>query len=82
MSHRLLTNTSSLKIAAAYWGPSLPVGPACWTMGTEKSKLCTIGKKIFCTGLTRAAKAYQKSLVPARQPQRTNQGGIPFICIP
>ncbi len=27
---------------------------------------------VFCTGPTRAAKAEQKSLVPARQAQRTN----------
>ncbi len=38
------------------------------------------GKNIFCTGPTRAAKAEQKSLVPARQAQRTNQGRTPFIC--
>ncbi len=32
--------------------------------------------------LTRAAKAEQKSLVPARQAKWTNQGGTPFICTP
>ncbi len=37
-------------------------------------------KKISCTGLTRAAKAEQKSLVPALQAQRTNQERISFIC--
>ena len=37
------------------WGPCLPVGPASWTMGTEKLKLCTIGKNIFCTGPTGSA---------------------------
>jgi hypothetical protein len=37
------------------WGPCLPVGPASWTMGTEKLKLCTIGKKMFCTGPTGSA---------------------------
>ncbi len=31
-----------------------------------------VRKKIFCTGSSRAAKAEQKSLVPARQAQRTN----------
>ncbi len=36
--------------------------------------------KISCIGLTRAAKAEQKSLVPARQAQRTNQERTPFIC--
>ncbi len=34
--------------------------------------------KIFCTGPTRAAKAGQKSLVPAPQAQRTYQGRTPF----
>jgi hypothetical protein len=31
-------------------------------------------EKIFCTGLNREAKAGQKSLVPARRVQWTNQG--------
>jgi hypothetical protein len=38
-------------------------------------------EKISCTGSPRAAKAEQKSLVPARQAQRTNQGRTPFTCI-
>jgi hypothetical protein len=37
------------------WGPYTPVGPASWTMGTDNLKLCTIGKKIFCTGSTGSA---------------------------
>ncbi len=37
------------------------------------------GEKI-CTKPTRAAKAEQKSLVPARQAQGTNQRRPPFIC--
>jgi hypothetical protein len=37
-------------------------------------------EKIFCTGPTKAAKAEQKSFVPAQQAQRTNQGRPPFIC--
>ncbi len=37
-------------------------------------------KTIFCTGLTRAAKAGQKSIVKARRIQRINQGRTPFIC--
>jgi hypothetical protein len=37
------------------WGPCLPVGPACWTMGTDNLKLCTIGKKLCCTGPTGSA---------------------------
>jgi hypothetical protein len=35
---------------------------------------------IFCTGPTRAAKVEQKSLVPTRQAQRTNQERTTFIC--
>ncbi len=31
------------------------VGPASWMMGTEKLKMCTIGKKLFCTGPTGSA---------------------------
>ncbi len=43
----------------------LPCTPRLLGDGTER-------KNIFCTGPTRAAKAGQKSLVPARQAQRTN----------
>jgi hypothetical protein len=50
----------------------------CLAIGTKK--LCTVRKKIFCTGPTRAARAEQKSLVPARHAQRTNQGRTPLIC--
>jgi hypothetical protein len=35
-------------------------------MGTNKVKRCTAKKIIFCTWLTRAAKAGQKSIVPSR----------------
>ncbi len=45
-----------------------------------KVKKCAARKMIFCTGLTRAAKAGQKSIVPVRQAQRTNQGRAPVIC--
>jgi hypothetical protein len=38
-------------------------------------------KNIFYHGPTSAAKAEQKSLVPARQAQQTNQGRTLFICI-
>ncbi len=38
------------------------------------------GEKIFCTVPTRAVKAGQKSLVPARQAQRTDQGRTPINC--
>ncbi len=38
-----------------------------------------IGQYIVSTGPTRAAKAEQKSLVPSRQAQRTNQERTPFI---
>ncbi len=37
-------------------------------------------KKIFLHWTTRAAKPEQKSLVPARQAQLTNQGRILFNC--
>jgi hypothetical protein len=47
---------------------------ACWAMGTKELKWYTVRKTIFCTGPTRAAKTKQKSLVPAQQAQRTNQG--------
>ncbi len=53
---------------------------ACWAMRTNKLKQCTVRGKICCTGLTRAAKAGQKSLVPARRAQRTNQERNPFLC--
>ncbi len=49
-------------------------------MGTTKVKKCALRKKICCTGLTRAVKARQKCLVPARKAQRTNQGRNSFIC--
>jgi hypothetical protein len=35
---------------------------------------------LFWTGLTRAAKAGQKSLVPSWRAQQTNQGRTPLIC--
>ncbi len=56
--------------------------PGCWATGTNKVKKCAVRKIIFCTGLTRAAKAGQKSIVPARKAQRTNQGMTSFICTP
>jgi hypothetical protein len=40
-------------------------------MGIKKVKKCSVRKIIFFTGLIRAAKAGQKSIVPARQ---ANQG--------
>jgi hypothetical protein len=48
--------------------------------GQSKVKKCTVRKIIFCTRLTRAAKAGQKNIVPARQTQRTNQGRTPIVC--
>ncbi len=39
-----------------------------------------VREKIFCTGPTRAAKAEQKSLVPALKAQQTNQEKTPLIC--
>jgi hypothetical protein len=38
------------------------------------------GGKIFCTGPTSAAKEEQKSLVPTRQAQQTNQRRTPMNC--
>jgi hypothetical protein len=55
-------------------GPSTDACLACWAMGTKELKQCMVMKNIFCAGPTGAAKAEQKSLVPARQPQRVNQG--------
>jgi hypothetical protein len=43
-------------------------------MGAKELKKCTVRKKGFCTGPTRAAKTGQKSLLPSRRAQRTNQG--------
>jgi hypothetical protein len=40
------------------------------------------GKNFFCSVLTIAAKAEQKSLVPARKTQWSNQGRTPVICTP
>ncbi len=60
--------------------PNTPACSGCWAMETNKVKKCTVRKIIFCTGLTRAAKAGRNSIVPARRVQRTNQGRTPFIC--
>ncbi len=35
---------------------------------------------MFCTGLTKASKAGQKSILPAQRAQRTNHWKTPFIC--
>jgi hypothetical protein len=56
--------------------------PGCWAKGTNKVKKRAVRKITFCTGLTRAAKAGQKSIETARRAQRTNQGRTPFICTP
>ncbi len=47
----------------------------------QRNEIVYAEKKVFCTEPTRAAKAEQKSFVPARQAQGTNQGRTPFICI-
>ncbi len=60
----------------------LPTRPGCWAMGTNKVKKCAVSKIIFCTGLTREAKAEQKSHEPARRAQQNNQGRTPFIYTP
>jgi hypothetical protein len=51
--------------------------PCCWAMGINKVKKCAVRKIIFCTGLTRAAKAGQKYIVPAQRAQRANKGNTP-----
>ncbi len=57
--------------------------PACWVIGTKvKWNSVWWGKKIFCTGPTRPAKAGPKSLEPSRQAKRTNQEMTDFICTP
>ncbi len=48
------------------WGPCLPVGPASWTMGTDNLKLCTIGKKMFCTGPTGSAVQFFMLPLPSK----------------
>ncbi len=53
--------------------PSTVACPACWEMGTKELKRCMVRKKIFFSGPTIAAYSIQKSLVPARQFQRTNK---------
>ncbi len=57
---------------------SMTACTGCLAMGINKVKKCFCEKIIFCTGLTRAAKAGQKSIITA-QAQRTNQGWTPFI---
>jgi hypothetical protein len=52
--------------------------PACWAMGTNEVKLCTVRKKIFCNGPTGAAKAGQKSLVMAR---RAKEGPLSYVLL-
>ncbi len=47
--------------------PSTTACPACWVIGTSELKYCT-------------AKAGKKSLVSAREAQRTNLGRAPFLC--
>jgi hypothetical protein len=46
--------------------PYTPVGPASWTMGTDNLKLCTIGKKIFCTGPTGSAVKFFLLQLPSK----------------
>jgi hypothetical protein len=40
-----------------------------------------VRQQIFCSGLTRAAKAGQKSLVATQWAQRTNQGRTPWVLL-
>jgi hypothetical protein len=50
--------------------------------GDKGIKIVYDEEKISSTGPTGAAMAGQKSLVPARRAQRTNQGRTSFICTP
>ena len=56
--------------------------PSLLVDGDKGIEIVYCEEKIFCSGPTRAAKAEQKCLVPARLAQRTNQGRTPFICTP
>jgi hypothetical protein len=49
-----------------------------WAVVANKVKRFAVRKILFCIGLTGAAKAGQKSDVPARQVQRTNHRRTPF----
>jgi hypothetical protein len=57
--------------------PSILLGDG----GTKEVEKCTMRKQIFCTGPTRAAKAGQKSLVPAPRAQSTNQLKDSFVIL-
>ncbi len=46
--------------------PYTPCGPASWTMGTDNLKLCTIGKKLFCTGPTGSAVQFFMLPLPSK----------------
>jgi hypothetical protein len=48
------------------WWPYPPVGPASWTIGTDKLKKCTIGKKLFCTGPTGSADRFFMLPLPSK----------------
>jgi hypothetical protein len=62
------------------WWPCLMVGLACWMMGIEKLILCTIGKKIFCTGPIGAAQAEQNRLVRHVSPNEPiKEGSLSFV---
>ncbi len=50
--------------------------------GLIKWKSVRLGKQCFVLGWLEQAKAWQKSLVPARRAKRSNQGRTPFICTP
>ncbi len=55
--------------------PSTTACPDCWAMETHKVKKCAVGKKICCTGLTRAAGMQDKKLLhrhdsPMNQPRK------------
>jgi hypothetical protein len=59
--------------------PYTPCGPASWTMGTDNLKLCTIGKKLFCTGPTGSAVQFFMLPLPSKihRPNSVSTGNEP-----
>jgi hypothetical protein len=55
-------------------------GVAALSDGDKGIEILYSEEKIICTGMTKAAKEEQKSMVPAQHAQRTNQERTPFIC--
>jgi hypothetical protein len=80
--HRFYLKILRLLIRDTYYETGEPARlPACWPTGIKELKKFIVRKKIFCIRLTGAAKAEQKSLVPARQAQLTHQGRTPSFVL-